>query len=69
MAAGTGAAGHLSAAALVADTLRSNPPVLITRRVTPDGETIALDLTSARDDPAGHLTATPLVTSFKLPAA
>lgn len=35
--------------------LRRDPPVLVTRRVTPDGRTIALDLTSAGDDPAGHL--------------
>ena len=54
-AGAAGAAGILSAAALVADTLRNNPPVLVTRRVTPDGETVTLDLTSARDDPAGHL--------------
>jgi cytochrome P450 len=43
------------AADVVAQTVRSNPPVRFTRRVTPSGETIALDLTSARDDPAGHL--------------
>jgi len=43
------------AADVVAQTVRTNPPVRFTRRVTPSGETIALDLTSARDDPAGHL--------------
>jgi cytochrome P450 len=43
------------AAELVAQTLRADPPVRFTRRVTPSGETIALDLTVAGDDPAGHL--------------
>ena len=54
VAAGMAAAPR-PAADVVAQTVRSNPPVRLTRRVTPSGETIALDLTSARDDPAGHL--------------
>ena len=54
VAAGMAAAAR-PAADVVAQTVRSNPPVRFTRRVTPSGETIALDLTSARDDPAGHL--------------
>jgi cytochrome P450 len=32
--------------ALVERTLRADPPVLVTRRITPDGATVALDLTS-----------------------
>jgi cytochrome P450 len=55
VAAGIRAAASPPAADLVAQTLRSDPPVRFTRRVTPSGETIALDLTAARDDPAGHL--------------
>jgi cytochrome P450 len=43
------------AAELVARVLRTGPPVRFTQRVTPSGETIALDLTTAGDDPAGHL--------------
>jgi len=43
------------AAELVGQALRADPPVRFTRRVTPSGETIALDLTVAGDDPAGHL--------------
>jgi cytochrome P450 len=54
VAAGMAAAAR-PAADVVAQTVRSNPPVRFTRRVTPSGQTIALDLTSARDDPAGHL--------------
>jgi cytochrome P450 len=55
VAAGMQAAVPRPAADVVAQTVRSNPPVRFTRRVTPSGETIALDLTAARDDPAGHL--------------
>ncbi len=47
------AAAPAPAAALVAQTLRGAPPVRQTRRVAPSGETIALDLTAGRDDPAG----------------
>ena len=43
------------AAELVTRVLRTGPPVRFTQRVTPSGETIALDLTTAGDDPAGHL--------------
>lgn len=43
------------AAELMAQVLRTEPPVRLTQRVTPSGETIALDLTTAGDDPAGHL--------------
>jgi hypothetical protein len=39
----------------VAQALRADPPVRLTRRITPSGETIAVDLTVAGDDPAGHL--------------
>src|SRR5271170_556038 len=55
VAAGIRAAVPRPAADLVAQVLRSDPPVRFTRRVTPSGETIALDLTAAGDDPAGHL--------------
>jgi cytochrome P450 len=55
VAAGMRAAAPRPAADLVAQTLRDDPPVRSTRRVAPSGETIALDLTAARDDPAGHL--------------
>jgi cytochrome P450 len=55
VAAGTQAAVPRPASDVVTQTVRSNPPVRFTRRVTPSGETIALDLTAARDDPAGHL--------------
>jgi cytochrome P450 len=54
VAAGMAAAPR-AAADVVTQTIRRNPPVRFTRRVTPSGETIALDLTAARDDPAGHL--------------
>jgi cytochrome P450 len=53
--AGIHAGRPVPAAELVAQTLRASPPVRFTRRVTPSGETIALDLTVAGDDPAGHL--------------
>ncbi len=39
--------------ALVERTLRADPPVLVTRRVAPDGTTVTLDLTSG--GPAGLL--------------
>jgi len=55
VAAGIRAEVARPAADLVAQALRHDPPVRFTRRVNPSGETIALDLTSARDDPAGHL--------------
>jgi len=55
VAAGMHAAVPRPAAGVVAQTVRGNPPVRFTRRVTPSGETIALDLTAARDDPEGHL--------------
>jgi cytochrome P450 len=55
VAAGIRAAVPPPAADLVAQALRYDPPVPFTRRVTPSGETIALDLTAARDDPAGNL--------------
>jgi len=55
VAAGLRAAAPAPAAVLVEQTLCRDPPVLVTRRVNPDGETVALDLTSASDDPAGHL--------------
>ena len=53
--AGIRAGRPVPAAELVAEALRTDPPVRFTRRVTPSGETIALDLTVAGDDPAGHL--------------
>jgi cytochrome P450 len=49
---GQRAPGREPAAALVERTLRADPPVLVTRRVGPDGATVTLDLTS---DPAGDL--------------
>jgi hypothetical protein len=53
--AGIRADRPVPAAELVAQALRASPPVRFTRRVTPSGETIALDLTVAGGDPAGHL--------------
>jgi cytochrome P450 len=53
--AGMRAPGPVTAAALVQQTLRHDPPVRVTRRVGPAGETIALDLAAAGNDPAGHL--------------
>ena len=53
--AGIRADRPVPAAELVAQTLRTDPPVRSTRRITRSGETIALDLTIAGDDPAGHL--------------
>jgi hypothetical protein len=53
--AGIRAGRPVPAAELVGQALRADPPVRRTRRVTPAGETIALDLTVAGDDPAGHL--------------
>jgi cytochrome P450 len=55
VAAGMQASVPQDATDVVARTLRTSPPVWFTRRLTPSGETIALDLTAARDDPAGHL--------------
>jgi len=55
VAAGMRAVGPVAAAALVQQTLRRDPPVLATRRVSPAGEAIALDLAAAGGDPAGHL--------------
>jgi cytochrome P450 len=49
-APGRRAPGHEPATepveALVERTLRADPPVLVTRRIAPDGATVALDLTS-----------------------
>jgi cytochrome P450 len=53
--AGIRAGRPVPAAELVAQALRADPPARLTRRVTPSGEAIALDLTGAGDDPAGHL--------------
>jgi cytochrome P450 len=53
--AGMQAPGPVAAAALVQQTLRRDPPVRVTRRVSPAGEFVALDLAAAGDDPAGHL--------------
>jgi cytochrome P450 len=55
VAAGIRAGRPVPAAELVAQALRTDPPVRFTQRVTPSGETIALDLTVAGDDPAGYL--------------
>jgi len=55
VAAGIRESHPVAAAELVARVLRTEPPVRFTQRVTPSGETIALDLTTAGDDPAGHL--------------
>jgi cytochrome P450 len=43
------------AAGLIDRALRGHPPVLVTSRVSPSGETIAVDLASAGDDPDGPL--------------
>jgi cytochrome P450 len=55
VAAGIRSDHPVSADQLVARVLCTEPPVRFTRRVTPSGETIALDLTVAGGDPAGHL--------------
>jgi len=56
VAEGLAAGGRTPAAELVGRTLRSHPPVLVTRRVGPDGEAITLDLScAAPDDPEGPL--------------
>jgi cytochrome P450 len=55
VAAGMRAAGPGTAAALVQQILRRDPPVRVTRRVSPAGEIVTLDLAAAGDDPAGHL--------------
>jgi cytochrome P450 len=55
VAAGLRASSPVPAADLVAQMLRTDPPVRFTQRITPSGETVALDLTVADDDPAGHL--------------
>ena len=43
--------GGAPVAGLVRETLLGHPPVLVTGRVGPDGETITLDLTAASRDP------------------
>jgi cytochrome P450 len=53
--AGIQAGRPVPAAGLVAQVLRAGPPVRFTQRIAPTGETVALDLTVAGDDPAGHL--------------
>ena len=53
--AGIRAGRPLPAAELVAQVLRASPPVRFTQRIAPSGEMVALDLTVAGDDPAGHL--------------
>jgi cytochrome P450 len=55
VAAGIRISHPVPAADLVAQVLRIDPPVRSTQRITPSGETVALDLTVAGDDPAGHL--------------
>jgi len=55
VAAGISEDHPVPAAQLVARVMRGEPPVRFTQRVTPSGETVALDLTVAPDDPAGHL--------------
>jgi hypothetical protein len=55
VAAGIRAGRPVPAVELVAQALRTDPPVRFTQRITPSGETIALDLTVAGGDPAGHL--------------
>jgi cytochrome P450 len=55
VAAGLRAAARAPAAAAVEQVLREDPPVLVTRRVGPAGETVTLDLAGAGGDPAGHL--------------
>jgi cytochrome P450 len=59
VAAGLRADGGAPAADLVRETLLRHPPVLVTGRVGPDGETITLHLAAAgrdpRNDPAGSL--------------
>lgn len=55
VAAGIQRGRRVPAAELVAQVLRTDLPVRFTRRITPSGETIALDLTAAGGDPAGHL--------------
>jgi len=55
VAAGIREQHPVPAAQLVARVLRSDPPVRSTQRVTTSGETVALDLTVAGGDPAGHL--------------
>jgi cytochrome P450 len=55
VAAGIQAGRPVPAAELVAQVLRTVPPVRFTQRITPSGESVALDLTVAADDPAGHL--------------
>ena len=46
---------RISVAELVGGALRGHPPVQVTGRVGPAGETITLDLAAAGDDPAGPL--------------
>jgi cytochrome P450 len=55
VAAGIREEHPVPAAQLVARVLRAEPPVRFTQRDAPSGETVVLDLTVARDDPAGHL--------------
>jgi cytochrome P450 len=55
VAAGIRSNHHVPEAELVARVLRTEPPVRLTQRVAPSGESVALDLTAAGGDPAGHL--------------